>query len=153
MNDRPFEHNCQYGTKFRCERCDFKEPVIVTNAPQNPIHFASDVSEMIGFHATNIWPQLNGFSGYDCIQYKFAKPERDSDEVRETKIFDVIGFVRVFSDDKHEAATRAYTELQSAIDADGAHHVPHPFVLDQKIVIREFEGDESELPILDPNSL
>jgi len=27
----------------------------------------SDVTEMIGFHAVNIYPELSGFAGYDCI--------------------------------------------------------------------------------------
>lgn len=35
--------------------------------------FARDVAQMIAYHAMNIWPELNGFQGYDCIKFEFSK--------------------------------------------------------------------------------
>ena len=56
---------------FRCSRCDFKEIIEVTEAPEILPMMMGDVAEMIGFHATNILPQLNGFSGYDTLSFYF----------------------------------------------------------------------------------
>jgi hypothetical protein len=73
LNDNPFEHNCLHGTVFKAERCDFKGGVKVTfrdDAITDKQKMA-DVAQMIGYHAVNIYPRLNGFSGYDCIQFIF----------------------------------------------------------------------------------
>jgi len=72
-NDKPFEHICSNGTTFKCERCDFREPILVSSQPLGEFKFANDVAEMIGFHATNIWPNLNGFQGYDTITFVDVK--------------------------------------------------------------------------------
>lgn len=69
MNEKSFSHHCRFGTKFSCERCDFNSPIKVEDAPTDVTQRMSDVAEMIGFHATNIWPDLNGFQGYDCLQF------------------------------------------------------------------------------------
>jgi hypothetical protein len=69
MNDKPFQHICQNGTEFRCTRCDFKTPIQIIGRPSSDTKFASDVAEMIGFHAVTIRPELNGFQGYDCLQF------------------------------------------------------------------------------------
>lgn len=29
-----------------------------------------DAAEMAGYHAVNIRPELNGFQGYDCLEFK-----------------------------------------------------------------------------------
>jgi len=70
-NDKPFIHKSRYGTSFRAGRCDFQDGVVVTCRAKDPVQLASDVAEMIGFHATLIHPDLNGFSGYDCIDFQF----------------------------------------------------------------------------------
>jgi len=80
MNDMPFMHNSFHGTSFTCDRCDFKTPVNVkldvSLMEVADVDILSkimlDISEMIGYHATNIFPQLNGFQGYDCIRYKIV---------------------------------------------------------------------------------
>lgn len=69
MNERPFEHHCSNGSSFQCDRCDFAKPIKVLDKPSDEELFAADVAEMIGYHATNIWPDLNGFQGYDCIHF------------------------------------------------------------------------------------
>lgn len=79
MNDMPFEHNSRNGTTFTCTRCDFREPVkvklevsLMEVADVDVLaRISVDISEMIGYHSKNIWKELNGFSGYDCINYEF----------------------------------------------------------------------------------
>jgi len=74
LNDSRWQHICSNGTEFTCDRCDFKEPVII-NPPDNlsPENLWQDLSEMIGYHALNVWPNLNGFQGYDTITFKVVK--------------------------------------------------------------------------------
>jgi len=80
MNDMPFEHVSNHGTKFNCARCDFRSPVkvkmelsLMEMADHIALqHLMVDISEMIGYHSKNIWDQLNGFSGYDCIHYEIV---------------------------------------------------------------------------------
>ncbi len=73
MNEKSFEYTSHYGTVFKSDRCDFKGGVWVTHQPAEKFFSWSDVTEMIGYHATNIHPQLNGFQGYDCVQWHFEK--------------------------------------------------------------------------------
>ena len=65
LNDKPFEHTSHRGTTFKCQRCDFAAPITISG----PLSMAvlEDLAEMIGWHAVNIRPELNGFAGYDCI--------------------------------------------------------------------------------------
>lgn len=81
LNEKEWQHHCQNGSNFTCARCDFREPIVVTNWPRSQSGeldgeaFASDVAEMIGFHATNVLGdnQLDpkqGFRGYDCIRWE-----------------------------------------------------------------------------------
>ena len=71
MNKKPFSYHSTYGARFECETCDFSTPVIVTlDDTDMPMRlYGNDVAEMIGYHATNIWPELNGFQGYDTIRF------------------------------------------------------------------------------------
>jgi len=39
--------------------------------------FGMAVAEFIAWHRGNIWNQLNGFSGYDRIQFKFVQVADD----------------------------------------------------------------------------
>lgn len=73
MNEKPFEYTSHFGTKFNATRCDFFNGVTVSDKNPNNDKYTSDVAEMIGYHATNIHPQLNGFQGYDCIYWTFQK--------------------------------------------------------------------------------
>lgn len=71
MNDRRFGHNCHNGTVFESERCDFKTPVYYDMTGNITVQqLMTDVAEMIGYHATVIWPHLNGFSGYDAVRFE-----------------------------------------------------------------------------------
>jgi hypothetical protein len=70
MNDKPFTHDSRHGTRFKATRCDFRDGVeLIDLGDATTKELISDVAEMIGYHATNIHPNLNGFAGYDCIQW------------------------------------------------------------------------------------
>jgi len=73
LNENSFSHYCHNGTWFECDRCDFGAPVKVRNDNEDLSlpQLMSDVAEMIGFRTCNIWPELNGFQGYDCIKWEF----------------------------------------------------------------------------------
>ena len=73
LSQTPFQYLCANGTEFSCSKCNFKEPIIVHWKPKNDLLFAVDVAEMISYHLANIWPELNGFQGYDCIRFKEKK--------------------------------------------------------------------------------
>ena len=76
MNDMPFEHMSHNGTVFKCSRCYFKTKIFVLQEEGVELSLEKimvDISEMIGYHAKNIWDQLNGFQGYDCIEYEIVK--------------------------------------------------------------------------------
>lgn len=73
MNEKPFEYTV-LGTTFKADRCDFKGGIKVNHKiPQHTFPFANAVAEMVGYHATNIHPNLNGFQGYDCINWIFEE--------------------------------------------------------------------------------
>lgn len=73
LNEKPFDHHCHHGTEFRATRCDFKEGLLIkTPRAISAENLVLDMSEMIGFHATNILPRLNGFQGYDAYNVKFV---------------------------------------------------------------------------------
>ena len=70
LNEKPWDHVCHNGTEFSSSRCDFEAELIArVPARVTEEELMQDVSEMIGYHAMNIHPHLNGFRGYDCIRY------------------------------------------------------------------------------------
>ena len=73
-NEGSFSHISRNGTQFTAKRCDFKSGIYF-ETPDNISEAAllQDISEMIGFHATNILEHLNGFQGYDCVIYIRSK--------------------------------------------------------------------------------
>jgi hypothetical protein len=68
MNEKAFAYTSHHGTRFTSARCDFSTPIEVHEKPKTAL-YVKDVAEMIGYHATNVWPQLNGFQGYDCLDF------------------------------------------------------------------------------------
>jgi hypothetical protein len=74
LNENKFEHYGHYGTLFTADRCDFRGGVKV-EIPNciSKEALMSDISEMVAYHAINIFPRLNGFQGYDCIDYLIKK--------------------------------------------------------------------------------
>jgi len=76
MNENKWEHCCSNGTVFTCERCDFTVPIVVSPPLSlKPSHFWQDLAEMIGYHAIHIHPNLNGFAGYDTIEFEIKSPD------------------------------------------------------------------------------
>ena len=67
------EHITIKGTMFRCERADLSTVVTVHTDTEDvdPLKFAREVSEFIGWHALWVHPTLASFRGYDCVTYKF----------------------------------------------------------------------------------
>ena len=74
MNEKRFEHNCHNGTEFIATRCDFQGGVrVVVPKGLSEERLMCDVAEMIGYHATNIHPDLNGFSGYGNVAFNIQR--------------------------------------------------------------------------------
>lgn len=75
LNEKPFSHFCRNGVEFEADRCDFKNGVIVslyedeTNLDDYTKKLISATAEMTAWHAMFIHPHLNGFQGYDCVNY------------------------------------------------------------------------------------
>ena len=76
MNEKPFEHHTLHGTRFVAARCDFVGGVVahLMRHDLSEKDLLSDVAEMIGFHSVNIISDLNGFAGYDCIDFTIDRP-------------------------------------------------------------------------------
>lgn len=70
MNPNRFEYTSHWGSRFISETADLSKGVTIEK-PANlpPRYFAADIAEMTGFHATNVHPTLNGFQGYDTIDF------------------------------------------------------------------------------------
>lgn len=73
-NIKPFEYQSTRGAVIKAMRCDFAGgvDVIVSHDAQMEAIIA-DVAEAFGYHAVNIWPQLEGFAGYDCLTVRFIR--------------------------------------------------------------------------------
>lgn len=73
INDHEFEHLTANGTWFRCDRCDLAVPVKVTHREGLPLErLMADFVEFAAFHVRHIHPKLNGFAGYDAIEYEIS---------------------------------------------------------------------------------
>lgn len=62
--DQPIMHVTHNGVIFVCERADLKAPLF---ALTERLHFEADTLEFGAWHAQMIWPELNGFQGYDTV--------------------------------------------------------------------------------------
>lgn len=70
INENPIEHIAHNFTRFTAKRADLKGGVEVEKPYGIPeILFAQDVAEFAAWHRGCIFDQLNGFQGYDCIQF------------------------------------------------------------------------------------
>lgn len=78
LNDRPFAHDSPNGVGVEASRCDLADGVIITRrSDHTEIDVATAIAAAMGFHGANILPRLNGFRGYDNIQYSVRDPSRD----------------------------------------------------------------------------
>ncbi len=86
LNDKPFEHNTNNGLTFTGSRCDFKDGVTV----QMPMwkvsveKMCADFAEFAAWHRSCIWEQLNGFQGYDCVNYTIIEYKEEPEEESNT---------------------------------------------------------------------
>jgi len=69
LNAVGFEHTGKHGTKLTASRCDFKNGVTVIHPAISLSDFASDIAEIIAYHAMNVRENLTEFAGYDCITW------------------------------------------------------------------------------------
>lgn len=78
MNEKPFTHTSKNGTVFKAARCDLRGGVKVY-APAHLDHedMMADAAQVAAFHAVNIHPHLNGFAGYDCIEWRLSGTPED----------------------------------------------------------------------------
>ena len=79
-NDDPFMHRTQHGTIFLCKRADLKTPVIVLTDRDNLL---CEAVEFGAWHAQIVWPELNGFAGYDAIRYLTIHCEDPDEKYRQ----------------------------------------------------------------------
>jgi hypothetical protein len=76
INDKPFTWHSPQGTVFSGERHDLGGGVHVSVKRSELKMF--DLYQFTHWHTMWIHPDLNGFSGYDCVRFVFA----DGEEVR-----------------------------------------------------------------------
>lgn len=69
-NDTRLVHVCAQGTRFECERADLENGVHFQVSSYSGVEdVMQDMFEFGAWHATMIHPQLNSFSGYDCVSF------------------------------------------------------------------------------------
>jgi hypothetical protein len=74
INATPISHTSYYGTTFTADRADLHGGVTVTTRNRDQLQrLMSDVAEFTAWHRGNIWDQLNGFPGYDCIRFNIVE--------------------------------------------------------------------------------
>lgn len=69
MNDKSFEHIGSNGCTLRATRCDFRDGVVLELRSNDTARIAEDIAACIGYHAMVIRPKLDGFQGYDAINF------------------------------------------------------------------------------------
>jgi hypothetical protein len=72
MNDKPFTYTSANGTKYEAARCDLRGGITITDQVWREDQRMSDLAEMVAYHTLNIYPELNGFSGYDTLRFNLA---------------------------------------------------------------------------------
>lgn len=77
LNEKPFHHIARNGIEFTADRCDFRTGVTV-KIPDgtSKLDLVAGVAEIIAFHALNIQEHLDGFTGYDAIEFRRDGCER-----------------------------------------------------------------------------
>lgn len=76
INDKPFDHTTRRGVTFTCDRSDLSTPIYITGLHRSPLvmEVAQATAEFAAWHALHIHPHLNGFRGYDSLE--FEVPEK-----------------------------------------------------------------------------
>jgi hypothetical protein len=77
INEESFTYVSGNGTRFECERSDFRGLVHITRpAGLQEWRFLQDFAEMIAHHRGEVWPRLNGFSGYDTLRFYYPAGDK-----------------------------------------------------------------------------
>ncbi len=72
-DERRIEHICRHGTRFRA-RANLKSGVEINGSEHlNRDQLAADAAQFAAWHAIVIYPTLNGFAGYDTVQFHEMK--------------------------------------------------------------------------------
>lgn len=78
INDQPISHRSYNGTMFTAERADLNGGVKVNRSRYaDEMLQNADFAEFASWHVTQILPELNGFPGWDAIQYKFVDEKKE----------------------------------------------------------------------------
>ena len=70
INNQSIQHRSNNGTVFNCSRADLRAPIeyyfqwSISVSQQ-----MQDVAEFAAWHRGCIWDQLNGFQGYDTLDF------------------------------------------------------------------------------------
>ncbi|CAH9017036.1 conserved hypothetical protein [Vibrio phage 193E37-1] len=76
MNNRSLDLHFE-GLTFKCEKCDLSKTLYVEDNFDmlniNPKGFAKAYGTFIGYHASAILPELNGFQGYGSVDFEVVK--------------------------------------------------------------------------------
>ncbi len=68
LNEKPWRYTGHFGTEFCAARCDLKGGLTIRGRKDtSEMQLVRDVGEAFAWHAAQIHPKLNGFSGYDCV--------------------------------------------------------------------------------------
>jgi len=72
--EQPLDYRTQRGIVFRCPTRNLSAPVVVFCEAEDidPLLFASDVAEFMGWFMAHVFPTLNGFRGYDTVRFEMA---------------------------------------------------------------------------------
>ncbi len=74
MNEKEISHTSSNGTTFKSDRGDLRSGVKATYLWEiDDMKKLADFAEFGAWHAFWIHPNLNGFPGYDTINYSFEE--------------------------------------------------------------------------------
>jgi hypothetical protein len=70
LNDKPLRYDAKMCISFKAAKSDLRGGVVVSSEwPVTQLQLCKAFAEFGGYHAMHIWPNLNGFGGYDCTRY------------------------------------------------------------------------------------
>lgn len=68
VNEKPWHYDGSFGTQFIAKRCDLNGGLTIRcRKDVTEMQLVRDVAAAFAWHAAQIHPKLNGFSGYDCV--------------------------------------------------------------------------------------
>ena len=71
INGKPLHYDAINGITFKSERSDLRGGVEVRKSHTvSSVELCRAFAEFGAYHAMHIRPNLNGFSGYDCVRYE-----------------------------------------------------------------------------------